>query len=513
MSEEQGVINGVSKSMLRQMMLIFLFVISGAVVGINGWTLWNSYQRMLTTMKESAHNLSISLSRQAEDTFLQTELTLQDLRDRINLVGFQHQSIYLTQLLQRRKAALPQLDGIFIYDAQGRWVVTSVEKIPTHANNADREYFKFHQQDNSNKVHIGEVIHSRSTGDLIIPISMRLNNIDGSFRGVVLATIRIDFFRQVYDYYNLGEHDVLGLMKTNGNILYTRPFNDALINKSALSSPLFNRLLKTAPSGAALYRATFDGRERIFGYASLKRYPLVVVAGYDKQQVQKLWFSDALIFGTLSLILLSLLFLLGFIVLHHIRLNLKNQLELTAVRDQLTMMNRTLQSLALLDGLTGLANRRQFDMYLQRSLERSAKLQTPLSLVMIDIDAFKTYNDSYGHLAGDDCLKKVGECLLRLQQHSDDLIARYGGEEFAIILPNISAEEALAFAQQVVSAVAALRIPHEKSTMPDKVVTISAGLHTQLTARGNIDQVQLVNDADKALYKAKNNGKNQVMVA
>ena len=99
----------------------------------------------------------------------------------------------------------------------------------------------------------------------------------------------------------------------------------------------------------------------------------------------------------LNTVLLALLFVLGFIILHHIRLNLRNQLELTRVRDQLTCMNRTLQGLAMLDGLTGLANRRQLDWFLPRAMERALKLRTPLTIMLIDIDAFKAYNDNYGH--------------------------------------------------------------------------------------------------------------------
>ncbi|QKJ86530.1 Diguanylate cyclase [Paramixta manurensis] len=511
MTEQTGVVAGVSKSMLRQMMLIFLVVISSAVLAVNGWTLWSSWQRMLSSTEDNARNLSISLSRQAGDTFLQTELTLQDLRDRINIVGLRHQSAALTQQLLQRKAVLPQLDGLFIYDTEGNWIVSTASALPANANNADREYFQYHLKHSDNQVHIGDVVRSRSSGNLIIPVSMRLNNFDGTFRGVLLATIRIDFFRQVYDYYNLGEHDILGLMKANGNILYARPLSDTLINKSLSASPLFTRLLKTSSAGAAMYRSALDGRERIFGYSRLKRYPLVVVAGYDKQQIWRTWGADAFTFAMLSVVLLLLLFLFGFIVLRHIHLNLKNQFELTAVRDQLTAMNRTLQSLALIDGLTGLANRRQFDLWLQRSIERSSRQQTPLSLLMIDVDTFKNYNDHYGHQAGDHCLKQVAACLQQHQRQPDDLVARYGGEEFAIVLPNTHAADALLLAQQMVRDVAGLGIPHEKSSVAEKVVTISIGVHTTIAGRDSAAQDQLIAEADKALYQAKNSGKNQAV--
>ena len=511
MTDEQSGISASEKSSLRQMMIIFLLVIVTAVIAINSWIVWSSWNRMISTSKDDARNLSQSLSRQAEDTFLQVDLTLQDLRDRVSLIGLRDdQTEYLREILTNRKASLPQLHGLFIFDAQGSWLVTSDGNIPKRANNSDREFFQYHQQNNSTQVHIGKVIRSRTTGELIIPVSMRLVNYDGSFRGVLLATVRLSYFKQAYSYYNLGEHDVLALMLKDGTILYVRPFPDDTINRNISGSPLFTGLLNNASSGTAIYGSALDGIERVFGYSSLKRYPLVVAAGYDKNHLLEVWFSDISIFITLCTILLLVIALLGFLVLRHISLNLKNQLELTQVRDRLTSMNRTLQTLALVDSLTGLANRRQFDLYLQRSAERSAKLHTPLALLMIDVDNFKLFNDSYGHLAGDDCLKQVGDTLAHLPRRPEDLVARYGGEEFAVVMPGADRAAALRFAHQAIAAIAALAIPHQHAEKTGNVVTISVGMHV-VNAERNVDvSLALIAEADKALYAAKKAGKNRV---
>jgi len=511
MIDEQNAIATSEKSSLRQLMIIFLLVIVAAVIAINGWVIWTSWNRMISTSQLDARNLSQSLSRQAEDTFLQVDLTLQDLRDRISLIGLRdEQTDYLREILTNRKASLPQLHGLFVYDAEGNWLVTSDGNMPKRANNGDREYFHYHQQNSSKAIHIGKVIRSRTTGDLIIPVSMRLDNYDGSFRGVLLASVRLDFFKQIYNYYNLNEHDVLALMLKDGTILYIRPFSNEAINRNISQSPLFTNLLKTASSGTAIYKSAFDGIERVFGYSSLKRYPLVVAAGYDKELLLEAWFSDISIYALLCTILLLVIFLLGFLVMRHISLNLKNQLELTLVRDRLTSMNRTLQTLALVDGLTGLANRRQFDLYLQRSAARSAKLHSPLALLMIDVDSFKLFNDTYGHLAGDECLKLIGDTLAHLPRRPEDLVARYGGEEFAVIMPGADREAALRFSRQALAAIAALRIPHGQTGTDSKVVTISIGMHV-MNAERNVDAGQaLIAEADKALYAAKKAGKNRV---
>lgn len=509
-SDKTGSDSSVAKPVLRQMMLLFLVVISGAVIAINGWTLWNSWQRTLHLSEENARNLSVSLSRQAEDTFLQIDLTLQDVRDRINEGGIQSN---LQQLLQARKAALPTLDSIVIYNADGYVTLSSFTTPLPKTNSADREYFRFHQRSEESGLHIGDVIRSRISGNMVIPVSARLNNPDGSFGGVVMASIRLDYFRQVYDYYNLGDRDLMALMKADGNLVYIRPYSEALINQNISLSPLFTQLLKTTASGAAIYRAAVDGRPRIFGYASLKNYPLVVTAGYDLQEIRQAWIADSIGFVLLNLVLLGLLFLLGFIVLHHIQLNLRNQLELTAVRDQLTNMNRTLQGLALVDGLTGLANRRQLDWFLPRAMERAVKLRSPLTILLIDVDSFKAYNDSNGHLAGDECLRRIAECLKRLPNHSEDLVARYGGEEFMVVLADKTQPEAHLYALQAVRAVADLALPHEQSSVAEKIVTISIGMHWQPRVFAGASPSEFIDRADAALYQAKDRGKNQVWVS
>ncbi|MDR7341735.1 diguanylate cyclase (GGDEF)-like protein [Pantoea alhagi] len=502
-----------AKPMLRQMMLVFLCVISSAVIAINGWSLWSSWQRTLHLTEENARNLSVSLSRQAEDTFLQIDLTLQDVRDRINQNGIEQQADNLHQLLMARKAALSPLDSMVIYHASGYPAISSSSAPLIATSVADREYFRFHQRSEDNQLHIGDVIRSRVSGNMVIPVSQRLSRPDGSFLGVVMASIRLDYFRQVYDYYNLGDRDLMALMKADAKLVYIRPYSESLINRSISLSPLFTQLLTTSASGAAIYRAAVDGRPRIFGYASLRSYPLVVTAGYDLQEVRQAWFADSIGFVLLNLVLLALLFLLGFIVLHHIRLNLRNQLELTRVHDQLTHMNRTLQGLALMDGLTGLANRRQLDWFMPRAMERAIKLRTPLTILLIDVDSFKPYNDTYGHLAGDECLRNVAECLKRLPLRHEDLIARYGGEEFMVVLADKTQPEAQLIARQAVQAVAALRMPHETSSVAEKVVTISVGMHWQPRVTAGTAPTAFIDKADAALYQAKHQGKNQVWLS
>ena len=339
---------------------------------------------------------------------------------------------------------------------------------------------------------------------------MRLNDSKGNFAGVALATVKVDYFRQFYSYYTLGDRDVLGLILADTSVLYIRPFPDSAINRSLSMSPLFTTVLKTSASGSATWRSALDGVERVYGYARLEQYPLIVTAGYDLDKIRSDWFSANIIDVILNVVLLVMISGMGMFVLRQVKKNVRNQLELTQIRDELTTINHTLQSLALIDGLTGLANRRQFDAMLDQVLKRSQKSGEPVALIMFDIDFFKRYNDTYGHVAGDTCLQRVSTILKEITQRQDAVVARYGGEEFAIILPSGGESMGKKVAERAVNAVMSAGIPHETSGIPEGIVTLSAG-YSSLISNGQPDEAKrLKQQADKALYEAKHNGRNRV---
>ncbi|UVO07186.1 sensor domain-containing diguanylate cyclase [Pectobacterium polonicum] len=499
---------------LQKLMIVFMLFIITTVVALNGWAVFNSHQQLIDSTEQNAKNLSLSLARHAEDTFLQVDILLQDLQERIDKDGLSPaQIVRLGDILKSRKATLPQLHGIFIYDEKGEWLVNSGGTKPANANNADREYFKYHQSNVSKDMHIGSVIQSRSTGDLIIPVSMRISKPDGNFNGVLLATLSLNYFKQYYGYYSMGNMDVLAILLSDGRILYGRPYDDSYVNRNVSNGPLFSEHLKQSESGTATFISTLDHIERIYGYTKLKRYPIVIAAGFDLKLVLSKWRTDSMIYGVITLILLFTITLLGLIVLRQIRMNLKNQIDLTIVRDELTSVNHTLQTLALFDGLTGLANRRQFDIFLQQTLLRIAGTRQCMALIMIDVDAFKKYNDHYGHVAGDECLRKIGNVLSNMPKRNEDLVARYGGEEFAIIITDTDKQGAATFAQRVLDLVRAEKIPHEMTLFPEKIVTISAGAYVFCVDNPPPTAASVVDIADAALYRAKNGGKNRFEVS
>jgi len=165
------------------------------------------------------------------------------------------------------------------------------------------------------------------------------------------------------------------------------------------------------------------------------------------------------------------------------------------------------EKLAVVDALTGLANRRRFDEYLAAEWRRGIRERQPLSMVLVDVDLFKPYNDTYGHVQGDVCLKKLAETAMEVVTRAGDLVARFGGEEFAIVMPNTDETGALSIAQQLSNAVSRSRINHEGS--PYGVVTISSGCATVVPQLG-LNSCHLIELADSAMYLAKRQGRNRV---
>lgn len=176
---------------------------------------------------------------------------------------------------------------------------------------------------------------------------------------------------------------------------------------------------------------------------------------------------------------------------------------------QLKTANQELQRLASVDGLTQVANRRCFDDRLSVEWQRLAQEQAPLSLILCDVDCFKLYNDSYGHLAGDDALRQVATAIVQASGHSAALAARYGGEEFAIILPHTPAEGAIALVEAIQANLAALQLPHPQSHVGD-LMTLSFGVATVVPQR-DLSFETLIATADQGLYRAKARGKNCVV--
>lgn len=195
--------------------------------------------------------------------------------------------------------------------------------------------------------------------------------------------------------------------------------------------------------------------------------------------------------------------------------------ELLYIHEQLKKSNEVLQQHAIIDGLTGVFNRRNFDEMLKREWQRALRKSFPISLILLDVDYFKGYNDTYGHQMGDECLRKIAAALAKALKRPGDLIARYGGEEFSVILPETDANGALTVANNMQAGMENLNIPYPKSKVSDQV-TISMGVATTIPdylksftiVSSKFAQLKsFIESADRALYFAKDSGRNQIKFA
>lgn len=185
--------------------------------------------------------------------------------------------------------------------------------------------------------------------------------------------------------------------------------------------------------------------------------------------------------------------------------------KLKKLNTKLNKANDKLNQLASIDGLTNIANHRSFQDFYDYEWKRALRHQDPISIVMIDIDFFKRYNDCYGHQEGDECLKQIAKVIKNCARRSSDLSARYGGEEFIIVLPDADIEEAGIIAERCRNSVINLRLEH-KNSKTAKYITISSGCASVIPEKGS-EQSLLIKAADRALYNSKENGRNRVSLS
>jgi len=488
--------------------ILFVVFVCLSLLGVDFWLALRARDEKIFQATLASNNLAQAISRQLDGTFSETARILNTIVFELERPGKDPTKIERLQpVLVNYVATTEQLHGIFVYDAQGRWVVNSEAQPFPLANNSDRDYFIHHRDSLSALRFVGKSVISRSTGVWIIPVSQRINGPDGEFAGVVLATIQVDYIRQLMSQYQIGKQGALALLADGGDLIARRPFVANEMGKNLAGSAQYI-LLTSQAFGNAMMVSPIDGIERLVSFRHLKDHPLLLTVALSKDEVLQTW-RDATYFETFWILALCLCMVgSGGFVIKSVRARLKTEIRLRETRNQLSQANTQLAQLARHDGLTGLANRRYFDESLSREFAQSLLTQRPLALIMIDVDYFKQYNDAYGHPEGDKCLKAIAQAIQTCVRRHQDFVARYGGEEMVMLLPDTDAAGAAVVAEAVRAAVAELQLPFSKH--PVGYVTISAGVaaHPSPGSVSNADD--LLRAADRALYQAKEDGRNRV---
>lgn len=478
----------------------FMLVVVIAFIAVEGWRTWRDYRAAFASARDSVTNLARATAQHAEDAIRQVDVLTVALSERVESDGLQGINVpRIHELLVQQTQIMPQLHGLFIYGPDGQWVVTDKRVTPDTANNADRDYFQYHRTHDDRNLHIGEVVRSRSTDELIIPISRRLNNPDGSFAGVLLGTIKLSYFVDYYGDFKIDDKGSLVLAMRNGTILVRRPFIASVVGKSLADSEIFKSYLPVSNAGVAEVKAIIDDTDRLYGYRALTTYPLVVEAGLSRESIISPWLHDLWKTGFVLVFLIAVLAVFGLIVLSQLR---QRMLAEKALRHA----HQAMQDMAMTDSLTGLGNRRRLDAVLIEEIRLARRQGSFLALIMLDVDYFKRYNDTYGHAAGDDCLSAVGQAIAQAIKRPGDLAVRYGGEEFTVLLPNTNNAGATRVANDILDAIRALQIEHAEH--PLGYVTASAGITASHPATEQVTPGGLLKSADEMLYLAKQKGRN-----
>lgn len=478
------------------------------VVLAAGWFVLSYRKTQIHDADVATSNVARMVSVQVESAMKTASVVLANIVERVEEDGTSEDALARLHphLLDTTKA-VPELHGVFVYSESGEWLATSLAT-PVKGNNSDREYFKHHRVQSSVAIHIGAPIKSRSTNVWIIPVSKRINLPDGKFGGVALVTLRINFFERIYEELNIGRTGTVLLALSNGTVVYRRPFDEKVIGSNLAKGAVFGALGKSS-SGSAILFSKVDGVERLYAYRRLSTFPFVVAVGQTKDEFLRPWLEVTGLICSVAVLVCIVFISFAKRLIKQIILRDEMGKKLRALSEGLQQQNSGLQELAHTDNLTGIANRRRFDETLDLEVKRASRSKEPLSLALIDVDFFKQFNDTYGHLAGDSCLQAIARTLRENAARVTDLPARYGGEEFAVILPNTDRAGAEAVGDKIRVAICLLGIPHEQS--PYTFVSASIGVATMLPALEEaLGPEELISLADGNLYRAKKGGRNRV---
>lgn len=445
--------------------------------------------------EQQSLNVARSLAQQSTDGLETVDAVLLDVGDRVQTGGAGPAQLpALRRIIRAYVQALPIVHNVLIVGPTGDGL-TDVLPIDRKMSFADREWFVHARTSRSTDGYVGPLVRSRDDGAWIITVSRRINRRDGSFAGAVVATISAKYFEDLYAAVDVGHSGTITLMRNDGRIVVRKPFAASVIGRTFARADWFRAIPASSPAGFAAGKSAIDGVSRYFSYARVKRHPLMVLVGMSQNEVLGEWrletWMDIAEVGGVLLVLV----VIGFYLIRQIRTR--------------EAAERELSRFALIDGLTGLGNRRYLDDVLEREWLRAMRARTSLSFLMIDADHFKAYNDHYGHRAGDRALKTIAACIAAAISRAEDSALRYGGEEFAVLLPGTDEAGAFRVAETIRVAICALQIPHVSAP---GFMTVSVGLASLCPARGSSSGT-VVEAADTALYEAKRNGRNRTEIA
>jgi diguanylate cyclase (GGDEF)-like protein len=395
-----------------------------------------------------------------------------------------------------RATTAAYLGGAYVIGLHGEVLASQNNEIDRSVSLADRDYFLAQQRSPATGLYFSHPFHSRlRDGKLSIGLTRRIDDANGAFAGIALLAIRIEYFHHLLENIDTGELGSVFIVMDDGTLLARKPFVARDIGSSIAKSPTF-QTMASHDSGSYVAVAAMDGVRRMYTYARVQGTPLIAAVAPAVDDVLAPWWHRSRIAAALTLAFGAIFVMVSWLLAFVLRDKLRAQ--------------AALMRLAATDPLTGLGNRRVLDTRLDEEWRRARRSGLPLSVLFIDIDHFKQFNDTYGHASGDETLTTVAECIAASVRRSVDVVARFGGEEFAVLLPQTSAEGALVVAEKIHRKVQARRVVQDQGERV--TVTVSIGCATCVPAAGE-SALDLLAAADRQLYAAKAAGRNRTSSA
>jgi diguanylate cyclase (GGDEF)-like protein len=465
-------------------------LIATAMAGLTLATLYSGRTDALNHARETSANLVSLISSDLARNVEIYDLSLQEIVHRSQEPTVWHLPDELRRTVLFDRATLAAyLGGAYVIDEHGLLKATQQGSINRAVKFDDRDYFIAHQRNSNAGLFVSHPFRSRlREHELSFALSRRIDARDGSFAGVALLAVRIAYLQRLLDKVNTGRNGTAFILLEDGTVLARKPYAENIIGIDVDQYPQY-KIVHTGSAGSYIAESPVDNVRRIYSYAHVPDAPLVVIVAPALDDVLAPWRKRSAIAGGLTLMLGAVLVLVCWTLAF-------------TLRDKMRAQTR-LAELAATDPLTRLSNRRALDRHLDEEWRRARRNGALLSVLFIDIDHFKRFNDTYGHAAGDEVLAAVADCIASVARRSIDAAARYGGEEFAVVLPDTASYAAASAAEKIRRVVEATRV----GQLPN--VTVSVGCATGRPADGRYAP-ELVAAADAQLYEAKEAGRNQV---
>ncbi len=485
---------------LKRSLLIVATIILTILAVSSISLIFSNKNSQMSLAGQSIKSMASILSRESDATLTLAATILEELSTHLKIDAdnrfLEQEQIHSALISYRRlineQTGSSSFSHLFLIGFDGYNVVNSVSYPAKRVDASDRIYFKHHQQVPGKKLNISQPKNSKVTGEKVIYLTRRVSHENGQFCGVIGIQLKLSHFDRMYKQLGIPDDGSVAVLRSDGMGIYRFPMTDSFLETSVAERSEFQKMLQQKSGFIYAPSAPYDGDNRLVGYKLSDKFPIVNIITITEDSLLKSWVDSSI--KTLLLAAFAGLTLLILVYFTY---------------QQLRVLDHAIH-LSNHDSLTSLWNRRALNHHLEEEWRRLKRRGGDISLLFIDIDYFKNFNDLYGHSKGDLCLKQVARTITQFAERSGEMASRFGGEEFIVLLPESDLKKAYTTANRISRAIQQLSIAHASSEVSD-CVTISIGVASIKPIEG-YSTSELLDHADEALYQAKAKGRNQIRV-